>query len=115
MKNTLLTSIARHLLQWAAASLATWGMLKSDTDKDAFVEIGAGIVVGLLTQAWSIWEKRQIKTAVAIEKVGDTQTINKLSTQIVEDGKTPVAAQQIQPTPETVALAAKAGVVTTKM
>jgi ABC-type nickel/cobalt efflux system permease component RcnA len=48
---------SRHVLTVAAGSLVTLGVLHTGNDETQFIQVGSGILVGLLGIGWSWWQK----------------------------------------------------------
>src|ERR1700691_5385952 len=54
---TALAAAIRHGLTVAAGSLVTLGWIQG-SQSASFVELGSGIVLGILAYLWSLWQKK---------------------------------------------------------
>lgn len=61
----ILTSMVRHGLTLASGVLAADGWIQHD-QATQFVAIGSAVCLYGLSQAWSIWQKRQQKAATEV-------------------------------------------------
>lgn len=70
----ILTSVVRHAMTLLAGALAMWGWKLSAGQTAQFESEGAAVVLYLLGQAWSWWQKRkQVKAVVVAAATGLTK------------------------------------------